>query len=175
MGHHHQHHDHGDLKGKKLGISIILNLLITIAQIIGGLISGSLALLSDALHNFSDVISLVISYIADRLTQKQSTPQQTFGYKRAEILAAMINAATLLVIAVLLVKEAVIRLQQPEPVDSLWVIVLAASKHILIFRTISKSVKQPRFSINFVRCCENSSALPIQCCNKNLMLMMQKR
>jgi len=120
------HHGHENLKGKKLGISILLNLLITIAQVIGGIISGSLSLLSDALHNFSDVISLIISYIADLLTQKQYTPRQTFGYKRAEILAAMINATTLLVIAVMLVKEAISRLQQPVTIDSLWVILLAA-------------------------------------------------
>ena len=124
MGHHH-HHDHGDLKGKKLGVSILLNVLITVAQVIGGLISGSLSLLSDALHNFSDVLSLIISYIADLLTKRRSTVRETFGYRRAEILAAMINAATLLGIAVLLVKEAVLRLQHPEPVESVWVIALA--------------------------------------------------
>lgn len=127
MGHQHDHHhDHGNLKGKKLGFSILLNLLITVAQVIGGLVSGSLSLLSDALHNFSDVISLLISYIADLLTKKESTPQQTFGYKRAEILAAMVNAATLLVIAGMIAKEAISRLQQPETINSLWVIILAA-------------------------------------------------
>lgn len=92
-----------------------------------GFLSGSLSLLSDALHNFSDVISLLISYLADRLTQRQFTPQQTFRYKRAEILAAMINAATLLVIAVILVKEAIVRLQQPEPIDSVMVIMKCKS------------------------------------------------
>ncbi len=122
----HHHHDHGDLKGKKLGISILLNLLITVAQVAGGLVSGSLSLLSDAVHNFSDVLSLFISYIANLLTKRRSTVRETFGYRRAEILAAMINAATLLGIAILLVKEALLRLQHPEPIESVWVIGLAA-------------------------------------------------
>ena len=70
--HNHSHHSHGNLKGTNLLISIFLNILITIAQVFGGIISGSLALLSDALHNFSDVISLIISYIANRLSKKKS-------------------------------------------------------------------------------------------------------
>jgi len=67
---HHAYHDHGNLSVKKLGFSIILNIIIALAQVIGGFISGSLSLLSDALHNFSDVISLIISYIANRLAKK---------------------------------------------------------------------------------------------------------
>lgn len=69
--HNHSHHSHGNLKGTNLLISIFLNILITIAQVFGGIISGSLALLSDALHNFSDVLSLIISYIANRLSKKK--------------------------------------------------------------------------------------------------------
>ena len=118
-------HAHGDLKGKKLGISILLNITITIAQVVGGFISGSLSLLSDAMHNFSDVISLIISYIADKLTKKKYTLQQTFGYKRAEIIAAFINTAILLVIAVILAEEAISRFKQPVVIESLWVIALA--------------------------------------------------
>ena len=95
MSHSHQ------LSGKKLFISIILNISITVAQFIGGIISGSLSLLSDAVHNLSDVISLIISYIANILTnRKKQTSQHTFGYKRAEIVAAFINSASLIVIAV---------------------------------------------------------------------------
>ncbi len=128
MGH---DHDHGDLKGKKLGFTILLNILITIAQLIGGLISGSLALLSDALHNFSDVIALIISYIADKLTNKEFTHEQTFGYKRAEVIAALINAASLIAIALMLVKEAIIRFNEPIVIESFLVIVLAASSILI--------------------------------------------
>lgn len=120
MSHSHQ------LSGKKLFISIILNISITVAQFIGGIISGSLSLLSDAVHNLSDVISLIISYIANILTnRKKQTSQQTFGYKRAEIVAAFINSASLIVIAVFLAFEAVKRLKNPVELESNIVIALA--------------------------------------------------
>ena len=122
MGH---EHDHGNLKGKKLGLSILLNIMITVAQAIGGLVSGSLSLLSDALHNFSDVVALIISYIAEKLAQKDYTPEQTFGYKRAEIIAALINAASLIAIALMLTKEAIVRFNEPVVIESFPVIVLA--------------------------------------------------
>lgn len=131
MAHHHSHnhsHDHSNLKGKNLFISIILNILITVAQVIGGLLSGSLSLLSDALHNFSDVISLIISYIANKLSRRKASLQKTFGYKRAEILAAFINAATLIIVAVLLIIEAFKRFQNPQEIESnlvIWLSIIA--------------------------------------------------
>ena len=128
MSHQHSHnhsHSHNDLKGRNLFISILLNILITVAQVIGGIVSGSLALLSDALHNFSDVLSLVVSYIANKLAKKQASFHRTFGYKRAEILAAFINASTLIIVAVLLIIEAVKRFQNPEEIESNLVIWLS--------------------------------------------------
>ena len=121
MGHSHGHnhsHAHPDLKGRNLLISIFLNILITAAQVVGGLLSGSLALLSDALHNFSDVISLVVSYIANRIAKKEASLRKTFGYKRAEIMAAFVNAATLIVVAIILIFEAIERFQQPQKIES---------------------------------------------------------
>jgi cobalt-zinc-cadmium efflux system protein len=121
MGHSHTHshsHAHPDLKGRNLVISILLNILITAAQVVGGIISGSLALLSDALHNFSDVLSLIISYAANRLSKKEASTNKTFGYKRAEIIAAFVNASTLMVVALLLIIEAVKRFQNPEEIGS---------------------------------------------------------
>lgn len=127
MAHSHSHnHHHNDLKGKNLLISILLNISITIAQAIGGIVSGSLALLSDALHNFSDVLSLIISYAATRFTKKQASVKRTFGYKRAEIMAAFVNSATLMVVAIILIKEAIERFFQPETIESTIVIWLAA-------------------------------------------------
>jgi cobalt-zinc-cadmium efflux system protein len=123
MSHNHNHshshtHNHNDLKGRNLLISIFLNIIITVSQIIGGLISGSLALLSDALHNFSDVLSLVVSYAANKLSKKEASIHRTFGYKRAEILAAFINASTLIIVAVLLIIEAIKRFKNPEEIES---------------------------------------------------------
>lgn len=126
MGHHHHSHHDNQLSGNRLLVSIILNIIITLSQVIGGVISGSLALISDAVHNLSDVISLIITYLANLLTnRKKQTLHQTFGYKRAEIIAAFINSATLIVIAVFLAIEAVKRFSHPGEILSEIVIWLA--------------------------------------------------
>jgi len=117
-----------EVQGKRLLVAIWLNVAITIAQVVGGLISGSLALISDSLHNFSDVSALLISYIANKLTLRKSTSDKTYGYKRAEILAAFINSASLILVAGFLIFEAVRRLTLPSvpEIISSWIIVLAA-------------------------------------------------
>ena len=126
QSHNHNHsHSHTELRGRNLLISIFLNILITASQIVGGIVSGSLALLSDALHNFSDVLSLVISYIANLLAKKDASINRTFGYKRAEILAAFINASTLIIVAVLLIIEAIKRFYNPQTIESNLVIWLS--------------------------------------------------
>lgn len=129
MGHsHHYSHSHHHSKDRNLFISILLNILITAAQVVGGLISGSLSLLSDALHNFSDVISLLVSYIASKLAKQKASIHRTFGYKRAEILAAFINASTLVIVAILLIIEAIERFQNPQEIESglvIWLSLIA--------------------------------------------------
>ena len=122
------HHHHHAQTGKNLIISIILNVLITVFQVIGSMISGSLALLTDALHNLSDVLALIISYIANKLSTKENTTTKTFGFKRAEIIAAFINSASLIIIAFFLIKEAFERLIVNENtfINAKWVIALAA-------------------------------------------------
>lgn len=119
LGHQHNHHQ---VEGKNLLLSIVLNIVITVAQIIGGILSGSLALISDALHNFSDVLSLVFSYIAHKLSNKKASLSQTFGYKRAEILTAFINALTLIIVALYLIVEATNRFFHPEVIQTSLVI-----------------------------------------------------
>ncbi len=129
MGGH--HHDHGTLKGRNLFISVVLNLGITLAQVAGGILSGSMALLSDALHNFSDVLSLLITYVAYKLSCRKNTKKHTFGYRRAEILAAFINAMTLLIIAAFLGFEAIQRIVHPRHIDSVIVIWLAVASIVV--------------------------------------------
>lgn len=129
--HEHGHHHHGDLTGSKLLLTVLLNVIITVSQIAGGLISGSLALLSDALHNFSDVVALVIAYVANRLVKRPSTLDKTFGYKRAEMFAALFNASVLIGVGLLLFVEAIERLFHPEPIAGGWVIGLALLSVIL--------------------------------------------
>jgi len=92
---------------------------------VGGIISGSLALISDSLHNFSDVLSLVFSLFAHKLSRRKASIDQTFGYKRAELIAAFINAINLIVVALFLVYEASTRIFHPEPIQSGLVIWLA--------------------------------------------------
>jgi cobalt-zinc-cadmium efflux system protein len=144
--HNHSHaHAHPDLKGKKLLLSIFLNIAITVAQVIGGLISGSLSLLSDALHNFSDVLSLIVSYVADLYSKKEASPERTFGYKRAEIIAAFVNALSLIIVAIYLVYEAIHRFFDPQKIDSSIVIwlallgILANGFSVLLLHKDSKS------------------------------------
>jgi cobalt-zinc-cadmium efflux system protein len=113
-------HDKNQVSLPRLILTIILNLIITAAQIVGGIISGSLALISDAIHNLSDSVSVILAWFAQVLSRKPSTLKSTFGYKRAEILAAFINSIALIAISVYLIFEAVERLLHPMPVDAGW-------------------------------------------------------
>ncbi len=117
---------------KRLLITISLNIIITVSQVIGGIISGSMALLSDAMHNFSDVISLIISYIANKLAnEKEQTIDKTFGYKRAEIVAALINATILIVLSFIMIYEAFYRFNHPKIVKDNWIIYLSILSIVL--------------------------------------------
>ena len=132
-GHHHHHVDK-DLPTYKLWFSILLNLAITLAQFIGGLVSNSLALLSDAAHNLNDTLSLGIALYARKIGQKKADSTNTFGYKRAEIIGAFINLITLIIIALVLVKEGIERLLQPVSIDGsimLWVAIIGLAGNVL--------------------------------------------
>ncbi|ADV45822.1 cation diffusion facilitator family transporter [Nitratifractor salsuginis] len=126
MGHHHH-----EVSGKNLFITVLLNVIITLSQIVGGFLSGSLALLSDAMHNFSDVLALLIAWWANRLAARPRDEGRTFGFKRAEIIAALFNASVLMGIAIFLIVEAVRKLLHPEPVASGWVIGLGLLSIVL--------------------------------------------
>ncbi len=126
-----EHHHHYDVSGKNLFITILLNIIITISQIVGGIFSGSLALLSDAMHNFSDVLALLIAYIANRLAARPNSESKTFGYKRAEILAALFNASVLIGIAIFLIVESFHKFYHPEAINSIWVIGLGLLSIVL--------------------------------------------
>ncbi len=124
MSHAH-HHDPFD-SAARLGWVAALNVVITLAQAAGGLWADSLALLSDALHNASDVLALLLAWWAARLRHRPASEKYTFGLRRAEILAALFNAAALIGIALLLAGEAVQRLAEPPAVPGGLVAGLAA-------------------------------------------------
>ncbi len=125
MSHSHNHSHGAPTSGTRLFITILLNFTITIAEIIGGIISGSLSLISDAMHNFSDGIAVIISYIAIRLNKKPKDYKFTFGYKRAEILAAVFNASVLIGISLYLFFEAYNRFVNPEEIKGGIMIIVA--------------------------------------------------
>lgn len=124
-------HHHHEVKGKNLFITIVLNIIITLSQVAGGLMSGSLALLSDALHNFSDVMALVIAWWANRISLRDKSQNKTFGYRRAQIIAALFNGSVLVGIGIYLVVEAAGRLQHPQQIESQLVIWLALLSIVL--------------------------------------------
>ncbi|MAS87287.1 MAG: cation transporter [Micavibrio sp.] len=105
-----------DKRGNALNIAIIVNMLLTVVQIIAGLLSGSLSLIADAIHNLSDAISLVIARIAVFIGKKPADEQKSYGYKRAETIAALINFVTLVCIGVFLCIEAINRFMEPQPI-----------------------------------------------------------
>ncbi|HAE87356.1 TPA: cation transporter [Candidatus Marinimicrobia bacterium] len=110
----HSHIHHHASSQSKILIVFLLNAAITLAEFIGGLLSNSLALLSDAVHNLQDTLAIGISYGARALSRKPANTRFTFGYHRAEILSAFINMSILIVIAFFLVREAWERFQNPE-------------------------------------------------------------
>lgn len=123
--HEHNHVDVTKISATKLFWVIVLNFGITLAEIIGGIVSGSLSLISDALHNFSDAIAVIISYIAVKLSAKKVSPEHTFGLKRSEILAAFINASVLVGVSCYLFYEAVIKFIQPEEIHGSVMLIVA--------------------------------------------------
>lgn len=125
MGTHAHAHDVPE-SGGRLAIVILLNFMITIVEVTGGLISGSLSLLSDALHNLSDGIAVIIAWIAIRLDARPRSKQHTFGLKRAQVLAAVVNAGALVAISLYLFIEAWHRFFEPHPVGGV-VMTLVAS------------------------------------------------
>ncbi len=102
-----------------------INILLTVAQIIGGILSGSLALIADAIHNLSDALSLILAFVARRIAQRPADDTMTFGYGRAEIVAALINYTTLILLGLYLTYEAILRLFEPTSVDG-WLVVIIA-------------------------------------------------
>lgn len=121
-------HSHNPIEPNKknLLISVVLNASITAAEFIGGILSNSLALISDAVHNLSDTMAIIISYVAMRIGKKDSTSKNTFGFKRVEILAALFNAVVLIAISIYLFYEAYERFLNPQPIKGKTMFIVAS-------------------------------------------------
>ena len=129
--HHHHHHIDPNAGDQRVLWAIAVNMVLTLAQIVGGILSGSLALIADAIHNLSDAFSLVIAFLARKIARRPADSTMTFGYGRAEVVAALINYTTLIVIAVYLVYEAVMRIIEPTGVDG-WLVVIVAGIALVV-------------------------------------------
>ncbi|MDI6837127.1 cation diffusion facilitator family transporter [Ciceribacter thiooxidans] len=119
-------HTHIDPKSgdRRVSIAIWANGLLTVAQIVGGLLSGSLALIADALHNLSDMASLVIAFAARKIARRPADETMTFGYGRIEIVAALINYTTLILVGLYLIYEGGMRMISPPEVGGWTVVIL---------------------------------------------------
>lgn len=113
------------LTGRRLALSIIVTFAFVIGEGITGWVSHSLALMSDAGHNFADALALILSWYGSRSALRPSSSERTFGYHRVGILTALVNSLSLVLIAILIFWEAISRLRAPEPVESAPMIVVA--------------------------------------------------
>lgn len=146
--HHHHHHDTEALGDRRLNIAVAVNMLLTLAQVIGGVLSGSLALIADALHNFSDAAALLIAVVARRVGRQPPDRFKTFGYKRAEVIAALINLVTLVIVGLYLIYEACWRIFEPQPIEGWAVIVVAAIALLVDIVTALLTWSMAKHSLN---------------------------
>ncbi len=127
MAHHHAHGAavlEGHSGGRRLLLALGLNVGIAVAQIVGGLLSRSLALLADAVHNASDAAAIGVSYVSRRIARREADRKRTFGYRRSDTVGALVNLVTLVVIAVYLIGHAVERFFNPQPIDGVVMLVV---------------------------------------------------
>lgn len=123
----------------------ILNVVITVAEFIGGALSGSLALLSDAVHNLSDVGSIILAFVANLIARRKRNESKTFGYERAEILAAFTNGIILIIISIFLLVEGIRRFSHPENIRSgimLWVALIGLAANIASMLIVAGNAKK---------------------------------
>lgn len=150
-GHHHHHH-HPEVSAetgdRRMALAIAVNVALTFAQIAGGILSGSLAMIADALHNFSDAASLVIATWARKIARRPADADMTFGYARAEVVAALINLTTLIVVGLYLVYEAVLRFIAPEPVEGWLVVTIAGVALVIDLATAALTYSMAKESVN---------------------------
>ncbi len=126
---HDMRHQHGVPKpyNRAFAIGIALNVVFVIIEVVYGVLADSLALVADAGHNLSDVVSLVLAWVAAYLATRRPTPRRTYGYRKVTILASLASAFLLLVALGVIIREAIGRFQRPDPVDGMTVIVVAAA------------------------------------------------
>jgi len=143
----HNHHTEA-ADDRQLTAAVFVNVLLTVVQILGGIFSGSLALIADAVHNLGDAAALAIAVFARKIGRRPANQFKTFGYKRAELIAALINQTALVMTGIYLIYEALWHLYQPEPVQG-WIVIGVATLALLVdILTALLTWRQSRDSIN---------------------------
>ncbi len=122
---HHHHHEVDEKSVKLLLISFIINIGLSVVELVGGVLSASVALIGDALHNTSDAFSILIAIIAFKIGNRKATAKYTFGFKRAEIIGGFVNLILLFISGGYLLVEGVLRIIQPEPISGLTIIIVS--------------------------------------------------
>jgi cobalt-zinc-cadmium efflux system protein len=146
--HHHHHHVDPEAGDGRVALAVAVNLLLTVAQIVGGVLSGSVALIADAIHNLSDALTLVIAFSARRIARRPADATMTFGYGRAEVVAALVNYTSLILISIWLAGEALLRLFHPPHVAGGIVIVLAGIALVVDLATAGLTYAMSKNSMN---------------------------
>lgn len=147
-GHHHHHHIDPEAGDARVFWAVIVNLVLTAAQIIGGILSGSLALIADAIHNLSDAVSLIIAFFARKIARAPADAEMTFGYGRAEVVGALVNYTTLIVVGCYLAFEAIVRFFEPTAVDGWLVVIIAGVALIVDGVTAALTYSMSKTSVN---------------------------
>ncbi|UWQ19711.1 cation diffusion facilitator family transporter [Jannaschia sp. M317] len=147
-------HDHGHVHldpasgDRRVAVAIWANGLLTIAQILGGILSGSLALIADAIHNLSDMASLVIAFAARKISRRPADARMTFGYGRVEVVAALINYTSLILIGIYLIYEGIMRFIEPSEVSGWTVVILGGIALIVDALTAALTYSMQKGSVN---------------------------
>ena len=132
MSHSHRHsYGHSHTANGKLTLAVFINVLLTIVQIVGGVLSGSLSLIADALHNLSDAGAIVIAIFARKISAKNADENMTFGYQRAEIIGTLINSITLIIVGLYLIYEAISKYFSPTEING-WLVIYIAGIALVI-------------------------------------------
>lgn len=142
------HHQHTPESDRGLLGAVFINILLTLAQVIGGIISGSLSLIADALHNLSDAASLGIALFARTIGRKPADKTKSFGYQRAEVIAALINLTLLITVSLYLIYEAVWRIVEPQVVTGLIIVVVAGVAFVVDMVTALITFRMSKNSLN---------------------------
>lgn len=132
---HHHHEEVSDKSVKLLVLSFAINILLSLAEIIGGIISGSVALIGDALHNTSDALSILIAVIAFKIGHKKASSKYTYGFKRAEVVGGFVNLILLFISGCYLLVEGTYRLIAPHPIEGVIIVVISVLALIIDLAT----------------------------------------